>query len=130
VIEAVTPGWLSAVAGQVPGDPGIDDFGPLFAACARVHASALDTDVYRSDHLKAASAWQTLVRLPCLEHSQLRWAWAVTAAMLIQAGHNLEYDPKQAGQASSDAATGSLGVEDLAALLRSWTVPSAPHSGL
>lgn len=61
--------FLLHAAELLPGDPQVDDLGPLYAAVARGNARALERDVYGSVYLKTAALLQTLVRLPCLEHS-------------------------------------------------------------
>lgn len=61
--------FLLHAAELLDGDPQVDDFGPLYAAVARVNARAMERDVYGSLFLKAAALLQPLAKLPCLEHS-------------------------------------------------------------
>ncbi|GGV36309.1 fic family toxin-antitoxin system, toxin component [Streptomyces spectabilis] len=109
--------FLLHAAELLDGDPQVDDFGPLYAAIARVNARALEHDIYGSLFLKAAALLQTLVKLPCLEHSNETFAWHATEAYLALHACELEYQPKAAVSLVRDAATGTLGV---ARQLRDW----------
>jgi prophage maintenance system killer protein len=113
--------FLLHSAELLPGDPQVDDLGPLYAALSRVQARAMDRDVYGSDHLKAAALLHTLVRLPCLEHSNEAFAWHVTEAFLALYGHRLDYPPKEAVVLVREAARGVVGVRRIARRLREWT---------
>nr|WP_199292921.1 MULTISPECIES: fic family toxin-antitoxin system, toxin component [unclassified Streptomyces] len=104
------------------GDPQVDDFGPLYAAVARVNARAMERDIYGSVHLKAGALLQTLAKLPCLEHSNERFAWHATEAYLILHARELDYPPKAAVALVRDAASGALGIAQIARQLRDWTV--------
>ncbi|SCF56947.1 hypothetical protein GA0115254_103719 [Streptomyces sp. Ncost-T10-10d] len=42
-----------AAAELLPGDPQVDDYGPLYAAVAQVNAAALERNIYGSLYLKA-----------------------------------------------------------------------------
>lgn len=61
--------FLLHAAELPPGDPQVDDYGPLHAAAGRVNAGAMERDVYGSVYFKAAALLQTLAKLPSLEHS-------------------------------------------------------------
>ncbi|NUU20351.1 MAG: fic family toxin-antitoxin system, toxin component [Streptomycetaceae bacterium] len=113
--------FLLHAAELLPGDPQVDDLGPLYAAVSRVHARAMDRDVYGSDHLKAAALLHTLVRLPCLEHSNEAFSWHAAEAFLALLGHRLDYPPKEAVALVREAARGTVGVPRIARRLRSWT---------
>jgi death-on-curing protein len=113
--------FLLHAAELLPGDPQVDDYGVLYAAVSRVHARAMDRDIYGSPHLKAAALLQTLVRLPCLEHSNHAYAWHCAEAFLSLAGHTLHYPPKEAVALVRDTANGTLGVARVARQLRAWT---------
>lgn len=115
--------FLLHAAELLPGDPQVDDLGPLYAAVARVHAHAMDHDVYGSDHLKAAALLHTLVRLPCLEHSNEAFSWHAAEALLALHGHHLDYPPKHAVALVRDTAHGTLGIQQIARQLRTWTTP-------
>lgn len=78
--------FLLHAAQLLPGDPQVDDYGPLYAAVARVNARAMERDIYGSLYLKAAALLQTLVRLPCLEHSNEAFGWHSTEAYLALNG--------------------------------------------
>jgi prophage maintenance system killer protein len=80
----------------------------------------MERDIYGSLYLKAAALLQTLVRLPCLEHSNEAFAWHATEAYLILNGHRLEYPPKAAVALVRDAASGALGVARIARQLGDW----------
>ncbi|MER7927281.1 fic family toxin-antitoxin system, toxin component [Streptomyces sp. NPDC096057] len=114
--------FLLHAAELLPGDPQVDDYGPLYAAVARVNARALERDVYGSLFLKAAALLQTLVRLPCLEHSNEAFAWHCTEAYLVLNGCLLEYSPKEAVALVRDAASGTSGVGLVGRQLRAWSV--------
>lgn len=125
--QPVDVSFLLHAAERLPGDPQVDDLGPLYAAIARVYAHAMGRDVYSSAHLKSAAMLQTLVKLPCLEHSNEAFAWACAEAFLALHGHQLEYPPKAAVVLVREAATGSLGVTRIARQLRDWTHPPDAH---
>ncbi|MGW2031543.1 fic family toxin-antitoxin system, toxin component [Streptomyces spinosus] len=114
--------FLLHAAELLPGDPQVDDYGPLYAAAGRVNARAMERDVYGSVYLKAAALLQTLVKLPCLEHSNEAFAWHSTEAYLALHGHRLDYPPKEAVALVRDAASGAAGVGLIGRRLRSWTV--------
>ncbi len=82
--------FLLHAAELLPGDPQVDDYGPLYAAVARVNARAMERNVYGSLYLKAAALMQTLVRLPCLERSNEAFAWHCAEAYLVLNGCRLE----------------------------------------
>ncbi|MFD4723387.1 fic family toxin-antitoxin system, toxin component [Streptomyces sp. NPDC058423] len=113
--------YLLHAAELLPGDPQVDDLGPLYAAVARVNARAMERDVYGSLHLKAAALLQTLAKLPCLEDSNEAFAWHATEAYLALNAHYLTYEPKDALALVRDAAQGVLGVPRIARRLRDWT---------
>jgi death-on-curing protein len=115
--------FLLHAAERLPGDPQVDDLGPLIAAVARVDARAMDRDVYGSPHLKAAALLHTLVRLPCLEHSNEPFAWASAEAYLALHGIALDYPPKDAVALVRDTAAGALGPARIARRLHDWTRP-------
>ncbi|MER8012441.1 fic family toxin-antitoxin system, toxin component [Streptomyces sp. NPDC094149] len=114
--------FLLHAAELLPGDPQVDDYGPLYAAVARVNARATERDVYGSLYLKAAALLQTLVRLPCLEHSNEAFAWHCAEAYLVLNGRRLEYPPKEAVALVTGAASGALGVGLVGRQLRAWSV--------
>ncbi|MDX2682972.1 MULTISPECIES: fic family toxin-antitoxin system, toxin component [Streptomyces] len=114
--------FLLHAAELLDGDPQVDDYGPLYAAVARVNARALEHDVYGSLHLKAGALLQTLAKLPCLEHSNEAFAWHATEAYLILNARRLDYPPKAAVALVRDAACGALGVARIARQLRDWSV--------
>ncbi|MFF4828346.1 fic family toxin-antitoxin system, toxin component [Streptomyces sp. NPDC001312] len=104
----------------LPGDPQVDDYGPLCAAVARVNARAMERDIYGSVYLKSAALLQTLARLPSLEHSNEAFAWHSTEAYLALNECRLEYPPKEAVSLARDAASGRLGVGLIGRQLRAW----------
>ncbi|MFD8396394.1 fic family toxin-antitoxin system, toxin component [Streptomyces sp. NPDC059680] len=114
--------FLLHAAELLDGDPQVDDYGPLYAAVARVNARAMERDIYGSLYLKAAALLQTLAKLPCLEHSNEAFAWHATEAYLILNARELDYSPKAAVSLVRDAASGALGVARIARLLRDWTL--------
>jgi death-on-curing protein len=120
-LHPVDVSFLLHAAELLDGDPQVDDLGPLYAAVARVNAGAMGRDVYGSLYLKAAALLQTLASLPCLEHSNERFAWHATEAYLILNRRSLDYPPKAAVALVRDAAFGALGVARIARQLRDWT---------
>lgn len=114
--------FLLHAAELLDGDPQVDDYGPLYAAVARVNARALEHDIYGTLNLKAGALLQTLARLPCLEHSNAAFAWHATEAYLILNGSRLDYPVKAAVELVRDAASRQLGVASIARQLRDWTV--------
>jgi Prophage maintenance system killer protein len=114
--------FLLHAAELLPGDPQVDDYGPLYAAVARVNARALERDIYGSLYLKAAALLQTLVRLPCLEHSNEAFAWHCAEAYLVLNECRLDYPPKEAVALVRDAASGAMGVGLVGRQLRAWSV--------
>lgn len=120
---ALDVSFLLHAAERLPGDPQVDDLGPLFAAVSRVQAHAMEHDVYGSVHLKAGALLHTLVRLPSLEHSGDPFAWASCEAYLALHGIALHYQPKNAVALVRDTASGTAGVAQIARELRTWTQP-------
>jgi death-on-curing protein len=114
--------FLLHAAELLPGDPQVDDYGPLYAAAARVNARALERDIYGSLYLRAAALLQTLVRLPCLEHSNDAFAWHCAEAYLVLNGCRLDYPPKEAVALVRDVASGAMGVGLVGRQLRAWSV--------
>ncbi|MFE1879643.1 fic family toxin-antitoxin system, toxin component [Streptomyces diastatochromogenes] len=112
--------FLLHAAELLPGDPQVDDLGPLYAAVARVNARAMERDIYGSLYLKAAALLQTLAKLPPLEHSGDAFAWHSTEAYLALNGCRLDYPPKEAVTLVRDAASGALGVGLIGRQLRAW----------
>ncbi|MFH8446092.1 fic family toxin-antitoxin system, toxin component [Streptomyces sp. NPDC018026] len=113
--------FLLHAAELLDADPQVDDYGPLYAAVARVNARALERDIYGSLHLKAAALLHTLARLPSLEHSNEAFAWHASEAYLALNSHSLDYPPKAAVALVRDAAAETLGVARIARQLRDWT---------
>ncbi|WP_405577300.1 fic family toxin-antitoxin system, toxin component [Streptomyces sp. NBC_01190] len=118
---ALDVSFLLRAAERLPGDPQVDDLGPLIAAVARVQAHAMERDIYGSVRLKAAALLHTLVRLPSLEHSNGPFAWASCEAYLALHDISLDYPPKAAVVLARDAATGALGIHQIAHQLHRWT---------
>ncbi|MET7391708.1 fic family toxin-antitoxin system, toxin component [Streptomyces sp. NPDC005529] len=114
--------FLLQAAQLLPGDPQVDDYGPLYAAVARVNARAMDRDIYGSVHLRAAALLQTLVKLPCLEHSNEAFAWHCAETYLALNGCRLDYLPKEAVALVQDTASRVIGVALIGRQLRAWTV--------
>jgi prophage maintenance system killer protein len=112
--------YLLRLAETLPGDPQVDDLGPLYAAVARHQAAAMGQDVYGSDWLKAAALLHTLARLPGLEHSNRAFAWAAAVGLLAINDHTLDYKPADAVTLVKDVSAGLIGVQQIASALRSW----------
>ncbi|MEU1409586.1 fic family toxin-antitoxin system, toxin component [Streptomyces sp. NPDC005728] len=114
--------FLLHAAELLPGDPQVDDYGPLYAAVARVNARAMERDIYGSVYLKAAALLQTLAKLPCLEDSGEAFAWHSAEAYLALNACRLDYPPKEAVTLVRDAASGTRGVGLIGRQLRAWSV--------
>jgi prophage maintenance system killer protein len=112
--------YLLRLAETLPGDPQLDDLGPLYAAVARHQSAAMGQDVYGSDWLKAAALLHTLARLPGLEHGNRAFAWSAAVGFLAINDRALHYKPDDAVTLVKDASTGLLGVQQIASVLRSW----------
>lgn len=112
--------FLLHAAELLPGDPQVNDFGPLYAAVARVNVRAMEHDIYGSLYLKAASVLQTLAKVPPLEHSGEAFAWHSAEAYLPLNGCRLDYPPKEAVTLVRDAASGAIGVGLIGRQLRTW----------
>lgn len=117
--------FLLHSAERLAGDPQVDDLGPLYGAVARVNARAMEYDIYGSLFLKGAALLQSLVRLPTLEHSNEAFAWHSCEAYLALNGQLLTYQPKDAVALVRDAATGAIGVAQIARQLRTWASEEA-----
>ncbi|MFD7555803.1 fic family toxin-antitoxin system, toxin component [Streptomyces sp. NPDC059835] len=115
--------FLLHAAELLPGDPQVDDLGPLYAAVGRVNARAMQQDIYGTVFLKAAALLETLARIPCLEHSNDAFAWHSCEAYLSLNGCPLDYPPKAAVALVRDSAARQLGVAQIARQLRSWSIP-------
>lgn len=113
--------YLLGLAETIPGDPAVDDLGPLFAAVAAHQANALDTDVYGSDRLKAAALLQILTRNPALEHSNELFAWMSAKAFLEVNGYQVNAPHKAVAQLLDDVVHYDAGVRETALRLREWT---------
>jgi prophage maintenance system killer protein len=120
VTQSAEVAYLLRLAETLPGDPQVDDLGPLYAAVARHQAAAMGQDVYGSNWLKAASLLHTLTRLPCLEHSNRAFAWAAAVGFLAINDHALDYKPADAVALTKDVSSGQIGVQQIASILRSW----------
>ncbi|WP_431959337.1 fic family toxin-antitoxin system, toxin component [Actinacidiphila sp. bgisy160] len=120
--QSIDVPFLLHVAEQIDGDPQVHELGVLYAAVARVHSSAMGRDCYGSDHLKAAALMHELARIPCLEHSNLQFAWVSTVGFLTLQGRSLNYPPKEAAVLVRDTAAGRVTVKEIALALRGWTV--------
>ncbi|MEU0040623.1 MULTISPECIES: fic family toxin-antitoxin system, toxin component [unclassified Streptomyces] len=114
--------FLLHAAQLLAGDPQVDDYGPLYAAVARVNARAMERDIYGSLYLKTAALLQTLVRLPCLERSNEAFAWHSTEAYLALNGCHPDHLPKEAVSLVRDASSGTMGVGLIGRQLRAWGV--------
>ncbi|MFD4144086.1 fic family toxin-antitoxin system, toxin component [Streptomyces sp. NPDC058572] len=119
--HAIDVPFLLHAAELLPGDPQVDDLGPLYAAVARVNARAMERDIYGSLFLKAAAQLETLVRMPCLEHSNEAFAWHSCEAYLALNGCTLSYPPKAAVVLVRDAASRETGIFQIARRLRTWS---------
>ncbi|MEV7512025.1 fic family toxin-antitoxin system, toxin component [Streptomyces sp. NPDC091201] len=118
----LTPEQLLQIAETLPGDPACDDLGVLNAACARVQARYQEQDVYGSPWLKAAALMQTLALHEPLEARNDFFAWLAGEVFLSTNDIVMSYEPKEARELILSTGRKEIGVQAVAARLRSWTV--------
>lgn len=113
---------LLYLAGLLFRNPPIRDAGLLEGAAARPKASVLGSDAYPDLHTKAAALLQSIVKGQALVDGNKRLGWLATAVFLeinrrkvTPASNNDVYD------LVSEAAAGSLSVDEIAARLRKLT---------
>ncbi|MER5961502.1 fic family toxin-antitoxin system, toxin component [Streptomyces sp. NPDC002057] len=114
--------WLLDVAQQeIPGDPGISDWGSLEAARARHVFRVMDMPVYDQPHDRAAALLEQLVRVPALEHSNELYGVVVAAAYLHASGYPVGVTAEEAIDLVERVAEGRVDVREVAAVLLEWT---------
>ncbi|MGW4779917.1 fic family toxin-antitoxin system, toxin component [Streptomyces filamentosus] len=111
--------WLLDIAqNEIPGDPGITDWGALEAARARHAFRVMDTPVYGRPHHRAAALLHQLVRVPALEHSNELFALAVATGYLHASGHALTLSSQDAINLVDQVRAGTIDVRQIAATLK------------
>ncbi|MFG3040898.1 fic family toxin-antitoxin system, toxin component [Streptomyces sp. NPDC048330] len=114
--------WLLDIAQQeIPGDPGISDWGSLEAARARHAFRVMDIAVYEQPHHRAAALLEQLVRVPALEHSNELYGVVVAAAYLHACGYPVRVTAEGAIDLVERVAEGRVDVRQVAAALEEWT---------
>jgi death-on-curing protein len=121
VSQRLTVGHLSAVAQQIPGDPSVDDWGVPGAVIGRCAAEISGTAVYQGPRAQAAAAFHTLLRLPMLEHSNVRFAILIAADLLEFHGVTVPRDWSAWTKLAASVESGAADVRDVHEAITSWT---------
>ncbi|MFJ4190933.1 fic family toxin-antitoxin system, toxin component [Kitasatospora sp. NPDC089509] len=121
VILRIDRAWLLDIAHRfLPTDPDVIDYGTLAAAVARHTDEVMDVPVYEAVHQRAAALMHQLIRVPALESGNEHFASVVAAAYLSASGVTVTADPGQAVDLAARIRTGSVGVREAAAVIRTW----------
>ncbi|MFJ5712743.1 fic family toxin-antitoxin system, toxin component [Streptomyces sp. NPDC093105] len=121
MILQVDLAWLLDIAqNEIPGDPGVSDWGSLEAARSRHAFRVMDTPVYDRPHHRAAALFQQLVRVPALEHSNELFALAVAAGYLQASGQPVTFTSQDAIDLVDEVLAGEAGVRQIAGVLKTW----------
>ncbi|NJP90857.1 fic family toxin-antitoxin system, toxin component [Nonomuraea sp. FMUSA5-5] len=106
------------LAEEMPGDPGVLDYGALVAAQARHAATVIGDDVYPSLAGKAAALLHSLLRVEALSERNRPFAWLVALRFLALNGGALpKVDPATAVEVLEGVRRGDVGVAPLASWL-------------
>lgn len=105
---------LLEIAAAVVGDVTVTDPGLLASAAARPLMSVFGADAYPTLEEKAAALLHSLVRNHTLLDGNKRLAWAATRIFCLLNGRDLSYSVDDAEALMVDAATGRLGVPQIA----------------
>ena len=103
----------------------IRDEGLLFSALARPAMSAFGKDAYDSLELKAAALMSSLARNHQLFNGNKRTSWVLTVAFLNLNGWDLEMSQDEKFDLILAVATGSIELDELAAVFASHLVEVA-----
>ncbi|MGW9024086.1 fic family toxin-antitoxin system, toxin component [Streptomyces sp. NPDC055722] len=102
-------------------DPDVTDWGALEAARARHAFHVMDEPVYPRPHHLVAALFQSLARVPALEHSNELFAATVAVGYLHASGLPVQVTAKEAADLADQVLAGHMNVRALAAALKEWT---------
>ncbi|MFR9675747.1 fic family toxin-antitoxin system, toxin component [Streptomyces sp. TR02-1] len=119
--DRLTPSHLSAAAGTLPGDPGVDDWGVPAAVAGRCEAAISGSPVYQGARAQAAAAFHTLIRLPMLEHSNARFATLIAIGILDHHAVTPPTDWSAWAKLASTVEAGTARVSDVHQAITDWT---------
>jgi death-on-curing protein len=108
---------------QHVGPDQLRDFGLVDSSAMRPQVSAFGADAFPSIHEKAAALLHGLARNHPFVTGNKRTAWTATAMFYLVNGYNLPIDAADVIGLTTDVAEGQLGVQDIAALLKTWAQP-------
>lgn len=113
--------WLLEIARTQLGDPDVTDWGALEAARARHAFRVMGEPVYPRPHHRAAALFQSLVRIPALEHSNQLFGAAVAVGYLTASGLLVRFTAKEAADLAEQVVAGQIDVRALSNALKEWT---------
>jgi death on curing protein len=123
VITYLTADEVLQINGSFAGPHQLRDFGLLDAAVMRPQASAFGQDAFPTIHEKAASLLHSLARNHPFVTANKRTAWTATAMFYVVNGYDVESEAGDTIGLTNDVAEGQFGVQDIAAVLKSWAQP-------
>ncbi|MEU9396829.1 fic family toxin-antitoxin system, toxin component [Streptomyces sp. NPDC048324] len=113
--------WLLELARTQLGDPDVTDWGALEAARARHCFRVMDDLIYDQPHHRAAALFQSLCRVPALEHSNALFGITVAAGYLHASGRMARFTAKEAADLAEQVTAGDVDIRALADTLKEWT---------
>ncbi|MEV6421670.1 fic family toxin-antitoxin system, toxin component [Streptomyces sp. NPDC051662] len=114
--------WILEIIQQRLHDaPDVTDWGSIGAAVARHSDTIMDEPVYTAPHHRAAALFQSLLRIPALEHSNEIFALSVAFGFLQLCGMTAKVSTDVAGDLVDQTLAGTADVRQIAATLKSWT---------
>ncbi|MDX2644542.1 fic family toxin-antitoxin system, toxin component [Streptomyces sp. PA03-1a] len=121
MIVHIDRAWLLDLAHRnMPGDPGITDFGSMAAAVARHADKVMGTPVYTEVHHRAAALMHQLIRVPALEYANELFGAVVAAAYLTASGAIVTVGAKEAAELATRIDRDALDVRAVAEAIRGW----------
>ncbi|WP_372412762.1 fic family toxin-antitoxin system, toxin component [Streptomyces luteireticuli] len=113
--------WLLEIAQQrLPADPPVSDWGSTGGAVARHADEVMGVPVYTEPHHRAAALFQSLLRIPALEHSNEIFALSVAFGFLRACGLTATVSSKEAADLVEQTLAGTADVRQIAATLKEW----------
>ncbi|MFH8663093.1 fic family toxin-antitoxin system, toxin component [Streptomyces afghaniensis] len=113
--------WLLELARTHLGDPDVTDWGALEGARARHCFRVMDDPVYDQPHHRAAALFQSLCRVPALEHSNALFGITIAAGYLHASGRSVHFTAKEDADLAEQVTAGDVDVRTLANTLKEWT---------
>ena len=110
---------------RVLGAGPVRDVGLLDAACARPRATAFGQDAYPTVTGKAAALLHSLVRNHALVDGNKRLGWLATAVFLDVNGQPVSAADDDVFDLVMGVADGRIDVEEITAVLVTWTSPGS-----